>query len=75
MSEEDFTFEEVLFQITEANLMLTPQSIDKMYGLFKYLYETGSIQGYEELEPKNIRALLVATFATARNHVIVNEQM
>lgn len=72
---EDFDFENTLLQITEANLMLTSQSIDKMYGLIKHICQSGSIDDYTELEPLNARALLVATFATARNHVIVNEQM
>lgn len=55
--------------------MLTPQSLDKMYGLFKHMYETGSMDDYDKLDPDNAKALLVATFATARNHVIVNEQL
>lgn len=72
---KEFKFEEVLLQITQANLMLTTQSIDKMYGLFKHLYEGGLIEDYPDLEEQNAKSLLVATFATARNHVIVNEQM
>lgn len=71
----DTSFEELLLKITEANLILTPQSIDKMYVLFKHLYETGSMEGCPDLNPQNAKSLLVATFATARNHVIVNEQM
>ena len=71
----EYSFEEVLLLITEANLMLTPQSLDKMYGLFKHLYENGSIDDYQGLDPDNARALIVATYATARNHVIVNEKM
>lgn len=69
-----FSFTDLLAEVTEHNLILTSQSLDKLYGIMEHLCQFGSLADYPELEPNHAMALLAATFATARNYVLIDER-